>query len=130
MCRYGGQYGPYKEHYACFDCRKSFKWPQDAHRPPPQDTPESVKCPQCGNPMSSMGLDFQAPKQRDVRQWKKVHLLFLNGYAYHSCGCGGPGYRPRTLREVPEFLSRRPPRSGGESVGGAAVALTAHVTPS
>jgi DNA-directed RNA polymerase subunit RPC12/RpoP len=116
MCRYGGQYGPYKQHYACFQCHKSFKWPQDAHQPPPQGTPAEVKCPQCGAPMSSMGLDFKPPRQSDTRQWQKVEQLYLHGFAYHSCGCGGPGYRPRTLSEVPAFLSRQPPRSEGESL--------------
>jgi hypothetical protein len=47
---------------------------------------------------------FQAPKQTDIKQWKKVELLYQQGYAYHSCGCGGPGYRPSRLSEVPEFL--------------------------
>jgi hypothetical protein len=56
--------------------------------------------------MSNMGLDFKAPRQRDKRQWKKVRILFERGYTYHSCGCGGPGYRPRTLAEVPAFLGR------------------------
>jgi hypothetical protein len=63
-----------------------------------------------------MGLDFRPPKQRDTHQWQKVEQLYLHGYTYHSCGCGGPGYRPRTLSEVPAFLSRQPPRSEGESL--------------
>lgn len=105
MCRYA-MYGPYKQHYACFHCRKSFKWPRDAHRAPPAErTPAEVKCPQCGEPMARMGLDFQVPRQRDTRQWRTVERLFQRGYAYHSCGCGGPGYRPRTPRELAEFLA-------------------------
>ncbi|WP_222841965.1 hypothetical protein [Cystobacter ferrugineus] len=115
MCRYG-IYGPYKQHYACFSCRKSFKWPRDAHRPPPSGTPDEVTCPQCGGPMACMGKDFQAPKQDDTRQWRKVEVLFQHGYAYHACGCDGPGYRPRTLSEVPAFLALRPPRSEGEAL--------------
>lgn len=55
------------------------------------------------HPCNDMGHDFQAPKQTDVKQWKKVELLYQQGYAYHSCG-GGPGYRPSRLSEVPEFL--------------------------
>lgn len=115
MCRYGMS-GPYKQHYACFDCRKSFKWPMDARQSPPGDTPESVKCPQCGAPMHSMGLDFRAPPQRNARQWKKVLILYTHGVAYHSCGCGGPGYRPRTLAEVPAFLAGRRATSEGEAL--------------
>ncbi|WP_224364266.1 hypothetical protein [Hyalangium versicolor] len=118
MCRYA-MYGPYKQHYACFQCRKAFKWPLDARqRPPKEQSPEAVKCPQCGEPMAGMGLDFRPPRQRDTRQWQKVELLFLRGYTYHSCGCGGPGYRPRTLREVREFLASLGPRSEGLGEGG------------
>jgi DNA-directed RNA polymerase subunit RPC12/RpoP len=116
MCRYGGEYGPYKQHYACFECRKSFKQPLDAHRPPEGERSGDVTCPQCGGPMHSMGLDFQAPPRRNTRQWEKVRILFAHGYAYHSCGCGGPGDRPRTLGEVPAFLARRRPRSEGEAL--------------
>lgn len=116
MCRYG-MYGPYKQSYACFHCRTSVKWPRDAHRPPPPEaTPAAVKCARCGEPMALMGRDFHAPRQRDVRQWRKVELLLRHGYRYNSCGCGGPGYRPRTLSEVPAFLAGQPPRSEGEAL--------------
>jgi hypothetical protein len=63
-------------------------------------------CPECDTPMQNMGLDFKAPRQSDIRQWKKVEQLFAHGYAYHSCGCG-PGPRPALLREVPEFLAEQ-----------------------
>lgn len=114
MCR--GIYGPYKKHYACFACRKSFKWPRDAHRPPPPGTPSAVLCPQCGEPMANMGQEFHPPRQRDVRQWRKVELLFLKGFAFHDDGYGPPGALPRTLREVPAFLAREFPRSEGETL--------------
>lgn len=116
MCRYA-MYGPYKSHYACFDCRKGFKWPLDAHQmPAPDAAPEDVKCPQCGEPMSSMGLDFKPPRQRNKRQWTKVRILFERGYDYRSCGCDGPGYRPRTLAEASAFLAKPLPRSEGEAL--------------
>jgi hypothetical protein len=54
--------------------------------------------------MHNMGLDFKAPKQTDVEQWKKVEVLFDHGYAYGSCGCNGPGERPARLKDVPAFL--------------------------
>lgn len=115
MCRYA-LYGPYKGHYACFNCRKSFKWPRDARQAPTEATVGEVKCPQCAGPMADMGKDFKAPKLRDTRQWRKVEMLFLHGYTYHSCGGGGPGYRPRTLREVPGFLDSNQPGSGGAAL--------------
>jgi hypothetical protein len=102
MCRYG-MYGPYKDIFACFTCRKVYK-----QTSPNELTQEAYKqiahvCPQCRAPMHNMGHDFQAPKQTDIKQWKKVELLYQNGYTYHSCGCGGPGYRPSRLQEVPVF---------------------------
>lgn len=74
----------------------------------------TYSCPQCGGAMKDMGHDFKAPKQQDKRQWMKVERLYENGFAYHSCGCDGPGYRPAKLTEVESFLrdSRKPSTLG------------------
>lgn len=110
MCRYAMS-GPYKEKWACFECRKSFRktnrWEIHA-RPVPlaEDGERLVLCPQCGQRMNDMGLDFKAPRQNDIEQWKKVELLFANGYAFHSCGCNGPGPHPARLNEVPTFVAQ------------------------
>lgn len=100
MCRYG-MYGPYKQKWACFKCRKSYK----SHHG--EFGRDSAKCPNCQSPMGNMGLDFRAPRQADKEQWRKVELLFENGINYCSCGCGGPGFRPTRLRDVPSFLEQR-----------------------
>jgi hypothetical protein len=63
--------------------------------------------------MNSMGLDFRAPKRTNLKQWQKVRVLFAHGIAFHSCGCGA-GYRPRDLRDVPEFLERTLKKSPGQ----------------
>ena len=52
-----------------------------------------------------MGLDFRAPKHSDIKQWKKAEILYRNGITFHSCGCDGPGYRPKRLDEVERFLA-------------------------
>ncbi|KYG97048.1 hypothetical protein ABEW24_01950 [Paenibacillus jamilae] len=106
MCRYA-MYGPYKDIFACFTCRKVFK--QTSRFEMSKDEYERIihVCPQCQASMHDMGHDFQAPKQTDIKQWKKVELLYQQGYAYHSCGCGGPGYRPSRLSKVPEFLENQ-----------------------
>lgn len=106
MCRYGMM--PYKEHYACFGCRKSFKQPfarNVAGRAKADDY--IALCPQCAAPMPALGLDFKAPAQRNVRQWRKVARLFEVGIIFSSCGCSGPGSRPATLGEVDFFLAER-----------------------
>ena len=100
MCRYALA-GPYRDHYACFRCRKSFKWPHDRHATRTETLPDP-KCPQCAGPVEAMGLDFKAPPQKAVDQWKKVRILADHGIRYSSCGCGGPGFRPAELRDVYE----------------------------
>ena len=52
-----------------------------------------------------MGLDFKVPKRSDDKQWKKVEILYRNGIHFGSCGCNGPGYRPKRLGEVERFLA-------------------------
>ncbi len=103
MCRYANAY---KEHWACFTCRKGFKQRAWADIPK-NDRTESryVKCPNCGKLMRNLGLDFKAPSQKDREQWQKVELLWRNGIIFSSCGCNGPGPRPQRLREVEPFLA-------------------------
>ena len=117
MCRYAVAY---REHWACFGCRKMFR------RRSPKEWPSGFKietgritqwpdkaahaaCPQCRGAMHNMGLDFKAPSQNDEKQWQKVRLLSQNGVRWSSCGCSGPGYgkQLRTLRSAREFLARR-----------------------
>ena len=119
MCRYG-IYGPYKQHYACFDCRKAFKQLPDCDLPDHvvQERAEdhTVKCPDCGSPMNSMGPDFKAPRKTDKKQWAKVALLFEHGFAYHSCGCCGPGYRPANIKEAEVFIHQSRSLSEAEQI--------------
>lgn len=94
----------YKSHYSCFDCRKTFKrklmW--DIQR----DTNEKVdaKCPQCGSIMASMGLDFASPKKDNIKQWMHIKSLFDVGITFHSCGCSGPGYIPKSKEKLKEYF--------------------------
>src|SRR6185437_1468045 len=66
-----------------------------------------ARCPQCGLLMASMGLDFAPPKLRDTKAWAAAASLFEVGETFHSCGCGGPGYRPRDPRELAAFFAER-----------------------
>jgi DNA-directed RNA polymerase subunit RPC12/RpoP len=104
MCRYA--YHIYKHHYACFRCRKMFRKPRrhELAVPIAEDATRIVPCPQCGVAMANMGMDFKAPRQTDVKQWRKAELLYAHGFNFSSCGCNGPGPRPAALREVPSFL--------------------------
>ena len=118
MCRYA--FHDYKEPFACFDCRKVFKqttrWGlPESERPLPGER-RLIVCPQCGQPMADMGKDFHAPRSRNVKQWEKVRALYSAGFSFDSCGCCGPGARPKTLREVTDFVKSRRPLSDGEEL--------------
>ena len=76
-----------KPHYACFECRKTFKrklmW--DIKRTH-EDSIEA-KCPECGTLMANMGLDFESPKKNNINEWNHLRSLYSVGITFHSCGC-------------------------------------------
>jgi hypothetical protein len=98
---------PYKNHFACFRCRKAFKrrWPSDCGR---EELPDGrpFPCPECGEAMKDMGIDFKAPPRRARRQWIKVAVLFSFGVRFDSrfTQSRGPGPRPVHLNEVQDYL--------------------------
>jgi hypothetical protein len=53
--------------------------------------------------------------KNDLKQWKKIEILFDHGFKFGSCGCGGLGYRPTTLPEVASFLAENLQKSEGRS---------------
>lgn len=95
MCRYA--MNPYKTHWACPPCRRTGKHPDWV----------SPRCPACDRPMADLGRDFHAPRRRDAGQWRKVELLVAAGIRFASCGCTGPGGRPRTLADAKRELLLR-----------------------
>jgi hypothetical protein len=57
--------------------------------------------------MADMGLDFAPPKMSDAKGWDAVAKLYEVGETFHSCGCGGPGYRPRDPARLEAFFAER-----------------------
>ncbi|MBI2575610.1 hypothetical protein HYV84_00200 [Candidatus Woesearchaeota archaeon] len=117
MCRYAEH--KYKLPFACFKCRKSFKLDTETDyntlhpfgRPNSGSSEKSGEiiaiCPECGDRMNYMGHDFKAPKLSEIKQWKKVEILYKSGFGFDSCGCRGPGERPGKLWQVNDFLKKR-----------------------
>jgi Ser/Thr protein kinase RdoA (MazF antagonist) len=103
MCRYAIH--NYPEHYACFDCRVAVKGAFD------QSSETQRRCGRCGGTMTAMGRDFAAPRRLAKNQWRKLEILVGEGVNFASCGCQGPGWRPRTLAEAKSWLTLRT-RSG------------------
>jgi hypothetical protein len=119
MCRYA--FHNYRDHFACFACRKAFKYwqwePCDEATWKKQHLkhmPRRIVCPDCGEPMVDMGLDFKAPKKSNREQWQILEALHANGFTFHGCGCYVGFNPPATLREVPSWLERRRRESEGK----------------
>lgn len=122
MCRYA--WHNYRDHFACFECRKAFKyWQWEDCRESEWDTksklrhvPREIVCPDCHQPMVDMGLDFKAPSRSDAEAWQILKLLQENGYTFHGCGCY-VGFKPPTkLRDVAEWLAQHHKPSEAERV--------------
>lgn len=95
MCYYAER--PYRLHYACVECRVSFK------RHPPEPGSEHA-CPNCSGSLVCAGHDFAPPPRRDVRGWTVVAAVLAEGLRYEGrepCGCGKePKFRPRTRAQL------------------------------
>jgi hypothetical protein len=105
MCRYA--MSMYKSHYACFSCRKTFKrrlmW--DINKSNKEIS--EAKCPQCAELMADMGLDFEAPKKNQIKEWNHIMTLYTVGIAFHSCGCTGPGYIPKDKENLINYFKNK-----------------------
>ena len=87
-------------HYVCLPCRASWKVPVTR--------PSGGVCPRCGGGTVNAGTQLAAPRRRDTAGWRALGAVLASGLRFHSvCECcqDGPGYRPRTPREVRERLA-------------------------
>ncbi|MCB5169132.1 deoxyxylulose-5-phosphate synthase [Streptomyces bambusae] len=86
-----------KTSYVCLPCRASYKQPYDRAR--------RRLCPRCAEPMIHAGSAFATPRRGDKAAWRTLTVLLNAGVGFHKSCCGGPGFRPRTVREVRERLT-------------------------
>jgi hypothetical protein len=61
-------------------------------------------CPQCGQTLSNMGRKFKPPRQKDVKQWRKVELIHRAGKRNF----------PKYLWQAKNQLENVTPKSEGE----------------
>lgn len=95
----------YKDHFACFDCQKTFKRKLYINLKKGKEN-SPAKCPQCAAPMASMGKDFKSPKKKDDNAWQHLKNLYEVGITYHSCGCSGPGYIPKDHEALIDYFEK------------------------
>lgn len=76
----------YKQHYACFNCRKAFKKTNITEVPEQllhiDEAGRVVSCPQCGERMPDVGYDFNPPRKDDVKGWEKAKREIINTIHY------------------------------------------------
>ncbi|WP_328382488.1 hypothetical protein OHS81_04045 [Streptomyces sp. NBC_00400] len=68
------------------------------------------RCPQCGAELIDAGTGLAVPGRHDTAARRALEAVLRAGLTFHGGCCGtGPGYRPRTPREVRErpALARR-----------------------
>jgi hypothetical protein len=89
-----------RSHHVCVSCRVSWKKSSARDR-------ESV-CPRCTGPLIDVGTQFAAPRRRDTAGWRALTAVLEAGLRFWpTCMCcqDGPGYRPRTPRDLRERLA-------------------------
>ncbi|MEU8709282.1 deoxyxylulose-5-phosphate synthase [Streptomyces sp. NPDC048565] len=84
--------------YVCLPCRASYKQAYDRER-------VDRACPRCAGVLIHVGSAFAPPRRRDTAAWRTLSVLLNAGIRFHKSCCDGPGYRPRTLREVKERMA-------------------------
>ncbi|WP_328922047.1 deoxyxylulose-5-phosphate synthase [Streptomyces griseoaurantiacus] len=84
--------------YVCLPCRASYKQFHPGYHE------RGRVCPRCAGALIYVGSAFAAPRRRDTEAWRVLSVLLHAGVRFHKSCCGGPGYRPRSLREVRERM--------------------------
>ncbi|MFF7973558.1 deoxyxylulose-5-phosphate synthase [Streptomyces sp. NPDC007905] len=85
-----------KTSYVCLSCRVSYKQSHDPWR--------AHVCPGSAGALMYAGSAFAAPPKRDRAARRTLTVLLHARLGFHKVCGGGPGYRPRTPREVRERL--------------------------
>ncbi|GLW56885.1 hypothetical protein [Kitasatospora phosalacinea] len=92
MCFRGGTGS---RHHVCLPCRASYK----------RRAGGTAVCPRCRGPLIDAGQDLHVPRRSDAAAWRALGALLRAGVRFESGCCDGPGWRPRTPREVRERLA-------------------------
>ncbi|GAA2818780.1 hypothetical protein GCM10010505_49880 [Kitasatospora aburaviensis] len=85
-----------RRHFVCPPCRASWK-----RRP----APGRDRCPHCRGELIDAGQDLAVPRKQDDAGWRALTAVLAAGVTFHSRCCYGPGWRPRTPRQVRERLA-------------------------
>ncbi len=92
--------------FICISCRKSFKKSAPDFKPfcLTDDEIGMVRfaCPQCRKQLHFVGRYFKAPRSCDLKQWRKIEILFQQGWR-----ADGYNLKPRTLHTARNYSAQR-----------------------
>ena len=102
--------GRFKQHYACFDCRKAFKASDEfisikvmtVRGLRYRQVPRKVICPDCGEVMARMGRLFRAPKRSKIREWAALAARYGGPRRHLDAPFNEPWQREARLRQERE----------------------------
>ncbi len=88
--------------WVCIQCRRACKSVGVA----------APRCAVCGGVLLFAGKEFHAPRQADLRQWRKVEALLQSGVVFNNRRLG-EACPPQHLSQLSDFLSERLERKAG-----------------
>jgi hypothetical protein len=99
----------YRELVACWSCEKKLtqrerKYGVKLDELRAEYHAAERQCPECGELMADLGLDFKPPRQNDVRAWTALQGVYRVGHVWRTCGCNGPGWIPKSKSEFQQYL--------------------------
>ena len=103
----------YKQHYACFNCRKAFKKTNLLEvlkqRVRIDEAGRVAHCPQCGERMPDVGYDFEPPKKDDVKAWEEARAKVMGtvGYAIRNSHIVNVKSRKRLMKFIEAYDESR-----------------------
>ncbi len=76
----------YKQHFACFECRKVFKRTNKVELSEELRKRDQegliVYCPQCHGRLRDVGFAFKPPKQADAKAWEEYRTYLEKSFDY------------------------------------------------
>lgn len=68
-------------------------------------TSRKIKCPECGQQMVDLGLDFKTPPKSNIKKWKIAEGMFKTGKRFYGCGCYETGVVPVNMQTFKAYLT-------------------------
>ncbi len=103
-----GDWDKYRKAYINYNSIRSIQYrldhPKLINRFEKEYRNKKYTCPNCSSEMNAIGKDFKAPKKENIKEWSIIKSMYILGNTFHTCGCNGPGFIPREIKQYKEYL--------------------------